>query len=650
MTQAKLISRIICIIILLANGCKVSPEKTVENRAPNEPISISPFPPVAGKSITISYNTSHTKALYKTPQPLYTTVTITTQTEILKRRLLLSKDSYGKLSSPVINIPANSAGIDISISPLNVYMTQEHFNTPCADERQNPMKGGLPFAMKYTSHNYQEAIELFHEDERLYPNDYERYAKLWYGEIKSGMNKHQILLSIDSIWNYLNKQNTLSPDQELGVAACAMSYALIDMPTEAATAIHYLTKNSDVHTEQRYGMCEVIDQLFYKTLGELKNKSNNGMEWQHLFERTSEFTLTHPHLKFLFSTFAVSPEFQIRNDILLLNETIQKVYKNISKKLISLSNQKDILQITAGNPGIWSIAAYTMEAINELDDAATLFTIGKQLLEILPEWVSTDNSSPVSIIPLGSLRSDYARGYFKVATKLLLPQKADSIIAWAWSYPITSFSKGSYSLLASTQATFYVQSQNIDSAEKYCALAIYLHAVSSTDLFTQLQKLRSQKGKAKETVAQFKERTTSFSLSLDRIPSMVLQTHEVPGNKSVNIADIKDTTTYLFFSSKTCSVCRLFIPKIVPAIVAVSSTYRAIIVTDEPIEVARKAYGKDAAYVIFQPDMQMMFGVAGFPTVLKVKNGFIVERFDGLSEGSTNEIISQVTKQYPRQK
>jgi len=634
--------RLLTIFGVLLSSCTTKQGEVSEFLKPDLPIIITPYPPEIGKNIVISYDQNHRNALYKTPQPLYATLYITTQTGGFTRRVLLSSDNRGHFSSQSLKIPDSSVGINISVAPLHVYMTKEQFSTAFADTEQKPVKGGLPYNMRYTSHNFQEAIELFHEDEKLFPDDYERYARLWYGKIKSGMPKQEILHSIDSELIRLQTVSKLSSEQMLGVAACGMGYALLDNPEQATRAIRYLSEHSIPNVSLRFGTVESFEVMLYKLLGFIKKNQDN-KEWEELFKATSKFILENNNFNLLAETYNISPNFIIQYQILKCSDTVQDLYRKIARKLITLSNEDEAFEYTGNNPALWSTVASTMAALQEWNDAATLFQIGKRLLTKLPEWVDINNSlSPVSVLPLDRLRVDCANGYIAVASKLNLNQSADSMMSWAWSYPITSSSKGSYSALASSQAIEYLKAQNIDSADKYSALAVNLNAAKAIEVFTQLQKLRTLKGKPTETMAQFKERTKSFAFLLEQIPRMVLQTHEIQGNNSVNIADIKDTITYLFFSSKTCSVCRLFIPRIIPLFASTSLHCRAIIVTDETIEEARRQYGKDASYVMFQPEIQMMFEVGAFPTIFKVKNGIIIQRFDGLSEETTNEIIGQL--------
>ncbi|MBS1538303.1 MAG: thioredoxin family protein [Bacteroidetes bacterium] len=632
------------LIVLLVSSCQIKND-SLNVISPDEPIIILPYPPKIGEPITISYNPKHPKAIYKSSQLLFTTLTIFSTTDVSVIRVPLLDKGNGVIASQLIILPKDGVGIDVAISPKDVYMTQEHFNTALANEQLNPPKGGLPFMMRYASHDYQEALSLFNEDKELYPEDYERYALLWNGKIRSGMPKQSILQSIDSVWQYLGNLPNLTAEQVLGVAACGFGYALLNKPNEASTAIHYISNHSSLNTPLRYGTIETLENIIYKSLENLNNSDcQNREDWQRLFEGIANIGLTYSNFKLLSSAFSPSPNFNIKESTTFWTEPLKKVYQIIGRKLINLSNQKDVLKYTANAPGLWLSIGNIMEVLNQWDDATILYEIGNRQLDKLPEWTNNNINSPISVIPLGKIRIDYVLAYKNITAKLNQPHRADSMVAWAWSFPITSFNKVNYSMLATLLARDFIREKDIDSAEKYCSMAINLSTVTPTDLFSGLQNLRLAYGKQKETIAQFKERSKHEVIFSEQIPSMVLQVYESAETKNINIAGIRDTVVYLFFSSKNCSVCRIFIPRIISAFEPTLSSlpYRAIVVTDESIEVTQKEYGANAAYIAFQPEMQMIFGVAAFPVVFKVKNGIIIQRFDGLSENSTNEIISQL--------
>jgi tetratricopeptide (TPR) repeat protein len=632
---------LVFLAVLALAGCTSETVK-ISQPPPEEVITCTPFPPVPGAPFTVFYHPTHPKALYPSPQPLFATVMITTQTGMTTLRVPLTAHGSDSLASPLISIPDNGVGINVSISPLGVYSSHENSNLVLSNAQEQPLRGGLPFAMRLMGQKYKEALSLFQQDAALYPDDYERYAVLWHGQIKSGMAAAPILHSIDSVWQYLSHQPQLTQTQVLGVVACAKGYAMLGKFPAATLALAYAHEHSEPTLPLRKGTINALHDITYTLLESFNTApSSRAKDIHTLFEILVKFNLARSNFNGFAAAFMVSPMGRIDVDIVHYPPAIRKLYAIIGHELITLSYKNDARTSSHNYPGLWMTAGNTMLALGDVQKAATLYQIGYQYLRSTAEWVGSDHSSPVSIIPLGRYRSVYAELYVKIATLLKQPTFADSVLHWAWSFPITPFSKGSYASLACAQAECFLVSKNIDSAEKYTAIALHLGARTANDVFAHVQAFRRSHGMTSETMDALKNRTQNYALPPEMFPVAPLQVQSAHGTRSTNLAAIRDTTIYLFFSSKTCSVCRIFIPKLIPKIQAASRA-RAIIITDEPSVQARKDYGKDVELVTFEPDMQVMYGVGAFPVLMVVKNGVITERHDGLSQETCDAIIARL--------
>lgn len=183
----------------------ISCSDKIDNDFADKPkMFLEPTNPVVGENLTIYYNTNDSSAVFQNQDTLYANINFNGLHKDSKFRLMLEKE--GRVYKASITVPADAYYFHLSITPKNIYKTNEKISIIVLNADGNPTEGALAEHILY-SQSYEEAKEYYAEDEKLYPNNNLRLSSLSNMIFGNYMNSDAILHSADSLYQVIHTNN-----------------------------------------------------------------------------------------------------------------------------------------------------------------------------------------------------------------------------------------------------------------------------------------------------------------------------------------------------------------------------------------------------------------------------------------------------------
>lgn len=628
------IAAVVILYSLLFVACnKPAGGTPASDERPNGPITFDRFPLVRGSSVGIHYHGDHQRAEFKQGQELYVAVEILSLDGIAILRLPFVRRATEKKYAVTFDIPDNARILTFTVSPIEVYESSETFTTAVYDGSA-PVRGSLPHLIAGAG-SLEKAMDLFAEDEQLYPGDNGRWISLWFGTVRSGMPGEDVRRSADSLWASLSDAEQYDGESYLdGCAACAFAYSAGGDWRRVDSALirirEALQKNrSPLSLLSGNALNSVIAMIADTIVSQRKHSDVADSIISHLADVIA-----------VDSDIALADAFLTNLDSLSLRKkVVRTATEKIASSLDGAMTNRSFLSEGAATPSIFLSSGRVLLWVGDHARAARMLGRGVNVLDSIPAWVSSDLRRPVTRFLIRPLPPSVALLQATAFERLSAFDSARAVYTRIVD-STTLFTLGPGSLAAANNARLFLREGDLAGAEKYCAIAFQLESPFADSILMSIRDERARRRlplvEKDALVARYPYRTTSGHT----MPDLSIATSK----GILNPALVRDTLLYLFFVSEDCSVCREYIPTMEKELQKASTPHRAIIISRDPSAALEKTYGSGPEFAALTGELAIGASVASFPTVLVVRDRKIISRKEGLSRETADELVMLARK------
>ena len=483
-----------------------------------------------------------------------------------------------------------------------------------------PPQGTLPLLMWY-SRSYKECMELFKEDEILYPNDLTRWGDFLSLLLTNDVPIEDIIHRVDSLMVVLNKNNKFTKIERL------IGYSALLKPLTFINEFHRVNIILDTCKKIINGKLNILsDSTIYPFFNSLKYVFNalskdetiglkNDLDSIHIKALNSFLEIENQSIFYcdLVSVLRRVDSISLTKNISYFEPIINKLFNKFNKVNFP-ENKEEILSVHDAFVIIFKVLNYLRNneySISILIRGIEFFENSVKFsnkFELHPDLIESSGNYSSMIFNLGK-------------TYLLINDTANSISQFkkVISCSINNFmNKGPISLSCIELTKIYIKQKNLDSSEKFLILAFKMKSPFAPTVFTDYQILRIKKGKSKITISEFLNKN---KIGLYKEFPSIPEFHIITDKNIIYPSFTKDTALFLFFYDDECPACNIKSTELLSNIVKLKIiNHKDIVVSEINREKLRKAYGNNILYTKQIKFLSKIFNIKKLPYLVIIQN------------------------------